>query len=176
MRKGPPGMKKTVRTGIVGSGFSATFHFEAVQKVYGPDVEGIGVHSLDQEGGKAYAQARSLRFFDRLEALIDEVDVIHVCVPPIAHEPVSIAGLARDKFVICEKPLTGYFGDGSPDFHWDRADKQVALQSALASVDLFLKPQRESAAAPPSPLPYAYPPCGGRSFPSRRPSHPSTPP
>ena len=48
--------KKTVRTGIVGSGFSATFHFEALRKVYGTDVEVIGVHSLDVEGGKAYAQ------------------------------------------------------------------------------------------------------------------------
>ena len=30
-----------------------------------------------------------------------------------------------------EKPLTGYFGDGSDDFHWDRADMQVALDAAL---------------------------------------------
>ena len=30
--------------------------------------------------------------------------------------------------MICEKPLTGYFGDGSPDFHWERADKQAALR------------------------------------------------
>ena len=52
-----------------------------------------------REGGKAYAQKRGIRFFDRLDALLDEVDVIHVCVPPVAHEPVSIAGLKRDKFV-----------------------------------------------------------------------------
>ncbi|MFH1266986.1 MAG: Gfo/Idh/MocA family oxidoreductase [Planctomycetota bacterium] len=137
-------MKKTIRTGIVGSGFSATFHFEAVRKVYGTEVEVVGVHSLDREGGKTYAQDRNLRFFDRLEALIDEVDVIHVCVPPMGHEPVSIAGLARDKFVICEKPLTGYFGDGSPDFHWDRADKKVALETALASVDRMIEAEQES--------------------------------
>ena len=53
-------------------------------------------------------------------------------------------GLARDKFVICEKPLTGYFGDGSPDFHWDRADKQAALDAALASVDRMLAAERKS--------------------------------
>ncbi len=136
--------KKTVRTGIVGSGFSATFHFEAIRKVYGTDVEVIGVHSLDTDGGKAYARKREIRFFDNLDALLDEVDVIHVCVPPIGHEPVSVAGLARDKFVICEKPLTGYFGDGSPDFHWDRADMQTALQTALASVERILEAERKS--------------------------------
>ena len=61
----------------------------------------------------------------------------------MAHEPVSVAALERDKFVICEKPLTGYFGDGSDDFHWDRADKQVALDAALASVDRMLEAERQ---------------------------------
>ncbi len=127
--------KKTIRTGIVGAGFSASFHFEALQKVYGTHVEVVGVHTLDVEQGKEYARKREIQFCDKLEALIDQVDVIHVCTPPMAHVAVSIEGLKRDKFVVCEKPLTGYFGDGSDDFHWDRADMNVALDSALANVD-----------------------------------------
>jgi predicted dehydrogenase len=136
--------KKTIRTGIVGSGFSASFHFEALARVYGTNVEVIGVHSNDVEGGTKYAQKRGIRFFDTLDPLLDEVDVIHVCVPPMFHEPVAVAGLKRDKFVICEKPLTGYFGTGAADFHWDRADKQVALDAALASVDRMLAAERGS--------------------------------
>ena len=136
--------KKTIRTGIVGTGFSATFHFEALKKVYGTNVEVVGTHSLDEAGGRKYAEQRGIRFFDRLDALLDEVDAIHVCVPPIGHEPVSVAGLKRNKFVICEKPLTGYFGDGSKDFHWDRADKEVALKTALASVDRMLEAEAKS--------------------------------
>ena len=92
--------KKTVRTGIVGSGFSATFHFEAVGKIYGTNVEVVGVHSIDVEGGTAYARKRDIQFFDNLDAMLDEVDVIHVCVPPVAHEPISVAGLKRDKFCL----------------------------------------------------------------------------
>jgi len=136
--------KKTVRTGIVGAGFSATFHFEALRKVYGTDVDIIGVHATNSEQGKEYAQTRGIRFFDTLESLLDEVDVVHVCVPPIGHEPVSVAALERDKFVICEKPLTGYFGDGSTDFHWDHADKQTALKTALASVERMLEAEANS--------------------------------
>jgi len=136
--------KKTIRTGIVGTGFSASFHYEALRKVYGTNVEVVGVHSKDEPQGKAYAEKRGIRFFDNLDALLDEVDAIHVCVPPMAHEPVSMAGLRRDKFVICEKPLTGYFGDGSQDFHWDRVDKQVALEAALASVQRMLAAERQS--------------------------------
>jgi predicted dehydrogenase len=136
--------KKTVRTGIVGSGFSAAFHFEALRKVYGTNIEVIGIHSRTAEKGRKFAEARGIRFFDRLDALLDEVDAIHVCVPPMAHEPVAIAALKRDKFVICEKPLTGYFGDGSPEFHWERADKQVALAAAMASVHRMLEAEHGS--------------------------------
>jgi len=107
-------------------------------------VEVVGVHSLDTEGGRAFAQQRGIRFFDSLDALLDEVEAIHVCTPPIAHEPISLAGLRRDKFVICEKPLTGYFGDGSPEFHGDRFPKQTALDAALASVERILAAERAS--------------------------------
>ncbi len=136
--------KKTVRTGIVGAGFSATFHFEALRKVYGTNVEVVGVHTIDEPQGRAYAEERGIRYFEKLEPLIDAVDAIHVCVPPIAHEPVSVAGLKADRFVICEKPLTGYFGDGSDDFHGDRFPKQVALDAALASVDRILEAEANS--------------------------------
>lgn len=136
--------KKTVRTGIVGAGFSATFHFEAISKIYGTNVEVVGVHTIDVEQGKAYAQKRGIRYFEQLDALINEVDVIHVCVPPVAHEPVSVAALSRDKFVICEKPLTGYFGDGSDDFHWDRFDRQIALDAALGSIGRILNAEARS--------------------------------
>ena len=137
-------MKKTVRTGIVGCGFSATFHYEALTKVYGTNVEVIGVFSLDQEGAVEYAQNRGIRSFASLDALLDEVDVVHCCTPPVGHEPTAVAALNRDKFVVCEKPLTGYFGDGSEDFHWDNADMQVALDTALASVDRILEAEAAS--------------------------------
>jgi len=136
--------KKTVRTGIVGAGFSATFHFDAIERVHGTNVDVVGVYAKDAAQAAAYAQKRGIRHFESLDSLLDAVDVIHVCTPPVSHEPISIAGLRRDKFVVCEKPLTGYFGDGSPDFHWDRADMQVALDAALASVERILEAERAS--------------------------------
>ncbi len=137
-------MKKTVRTGIVGCGFSATFHYEALTKVHGTNVEVVGVFSLDQEGAAKYAQERGIKSFASLDALLDEVDAVHCCTPPVGHEPTSVAALKRDKFVVCEKPLTGYFGDGSEDFHWDNADMQVALDTALVSVDRILEAEAKS--------------------------------
>jgi len=136
--------KKTVRTGIVGSGFSSTFHFEALTKVYGTNVEVVGVFTKDADGGKTYAEKRGIRAFETLDGLLDEVDAVHVCVPPKFHEPTTVAALQRDKYVVCEKPLTGYFGSGSPEFHWDKADMEVALETALTSVDRMLEAEKNS--------------------------------
>jgi predicted dehydrogenase len=136
--------KKTVRTGIIGAGFSSKFHFEALKKLYSTESDVIGVYDKDQENGKAYATERGIKLFDSLEALIDEVDVIHVCTPPVTHEPFAIAALEQDKFAIVEKPLTGYFGDGSDDFDGETFPKQQALDHALASIERILAAEDKS--------------------------------
>lgn len=136
--------KKTVRIGIAGAGFSATFHYEAIKKVYSTNAEVVGVYALDTAQAKAYAEERGIRAYDSLVSLVDDVDAIHACVLVAAHEEVAIAALERDKFVIVEKPLTGYCGDGSETFHGDRFPKQDALHHGLASVDRMLDAERKS--------------------------------
>jgi len=136
--------KKTVRAGIVGAGFSASFHFEALKKVYGTAVEVVGVYCRSEDRRRTFAESRRIRAFDGLEKLIDEVDVIHVCTPPVVHEPIATAALEQDKFAIVEKPLTGYFGDGSEDFNGDTFPKQDALDFALASIERMLAAESKS--------------------------------
>jgi len=136
--------KKTVRSGIVGCGFSGSFHFSALQKVYGTNVEFAGIYDASREKREAYASERAVRAFDSLEALLDEVDLVHVCVTATAHEQVAIAALERDRFAIVEKPLTGYFGDGSEQFSGDSCSKEEACEAALASVRRMLEAEARS--------------------------------
>lgn len=136
--------KKTVRAGIAGAGFSASFHYEAIRKVYGTNVEVAGVYALNHEQAAQYAAKRGIRKFDSLEALVDAVDVVHCCVLVAGHEEVAVAALERDKFAIVEKPLTGYLGDGSQTFHGDTFPKQDALTHGLASVERMLEAERAS--------------------------------
>jgi len=128
-------VKKKMRAGLVGSGFAAAFHFESLKKVHGVEVEVSGVYSAQKQKRGSFAQARGIRAFDTLDELLDRSDVVHVLTPPSAHEALAVATLGRDKFAIVEKPLTGYFGDGSPQFDGDRFPRQVALDHALQSVD-----------------------------------------
>ena len=136
--------KKTVRTGIVGAGFAASFHFEAIKKVYAVNVDVIGVFCRTKEKRQTFAEQRGIDASDSLEALLDGVDVVHVCTPPVVHESIAVAALERDKFTIVEKPLTGYFGDGSEDFNGDSFPKQDALDYALLSVERMLEAENKS--------------------------------
>ncbi|MBN1804446.1 MAG: Gfo/Idh/MocA family oxidoreductase [Sedimentisphaerales bacterium] len=136
--------KKTIRTGIIGAGFAATFHFECLKKVHDTNVEVEGVFATDTEQAESYAQKRDIKVYDSLEKLIDKVDVIHVCTPPVAHEPIAVAALEKDKFAIVEKPLTGYFGDGSEDFNGDTFPKKDALDHSLASIERMLEAETKS--------------------------------
>jgi len=134
--------KKTVRTGIIGAGFSAKFHFEALKKVHGANIDIKGVFAL--KGAEEYGKERGIRVYDSLEKLLGDVDVVHVCVTAESHEAVAVAALKRDKFAIVEKPLTGYFGDGSKDFNGDKFPKADALNNAMASVKRMLDAERKS--------------------------------
>ncbi len=136
--------KKTVRTGIVGAGFAASFHFESLKKVHSTNVEVEGVFAIDTDQAADYAKQRGIKAYDNLDALIDDVDVVHVCTPPVAHEPIAVAALEKDKFAIVEKPLTGYFGDGSDDFNGETFPKTDALGHSLASMKRMLAAEKKS--------------------------------
>ncbi|MBN06131.1 Gfo/Idh/MocA family oxidoreductase [Ponticaulis sp.] len=140
-------MKKSkVRAGIVGAGFAANFHVNAIHRVYGTDPEIVGVTSRSIETARAFAEPRGLRAFDRMEALLEEVDVVHVCVPASAHETVAIAALTRGVAPIVEKPFTGFFGDGSAQFDARTVPRQHALDGALDSVKRMLEAEAASTA------------------------------
>jgi predicted dehydrogenase len=138
--------KPKVRAGIVGSGFAANLHYEGIRRVYGTDVDLIGIFSPTAANARRFAEPRGLRAFPTLEAIMGEVDAVHVCASPAAHEAIAVAALARGVHAIVEKPLTGWFGDGSTEFHASRASMSRALDGALASIDRMLDAEAKSKA------------------------------
>ena len=118
--------KKEIKVAMVGSGFAANIHGEAYHKVTGIDVKVVAIASKmpDQmkEFKKKYGFEDALEF-DDAEKMIKEVDcdIVDVIVPTFLHVPISILAAEAGKHVICEKPLTGYFGDPSVPIE-DRKD------------------------------------------------------
>ncbi|HSB04105.1 MAG TPA: Gfo/Idh/MocA family oxidoreductase, partial [Thermodesulfobacteriota bacterium] len=136
--------KRKVRAGLIGSGFAASIHCESLQKVHGAEVEISGVYSMTKSKREAFAHSRDIQAFETLEQILEHSDAVHVCTPPSTHEAMAVAALERDKFVIVEKPLTGYFGDGTEGFHGDRFPRQVALEHALQSIQRILNAEKRS--------------------------------
>lgn len=138
--------KSTLRSGIVGSGFAATLHLESIKKVYGTNVDLIGVFSPTKKNAQEFSEKNNIKLYNSLETLLDDVDVVHICASPAAHERIVVAALNCNVHPIVEKPLTGFFGDSVPEFHISNISKELALKGAIESVERILEAEALSSA------------------------------
>jgi len=124
---------KTLRVGIVGVGFAGRFHLECLRRVHGVRVEVTGVTSLREESRRAFGETHGIPVFDDLHSMLDHVDVVDLCSPPYAHEEGILAAVEAGKGIICEKPLTGFFGppDAGEDYRGDLAPKAPMLDAVV---------------------------------------------
>lgn len=134
-----------IKVGIIGSGFAAKFHLEAINRVFGIQIEIIGIHSRNLKKLNNFCREHSVEPFSNIKELIEECDVLHLCTPPITHEPLAIQVLELGKNVVVEKPMTGYFGTGIKNFSGDKFNRYDGLKGAISSVHKMLEAERNSA-------------------------------
>jgi predicted dehydrogenase len=135
-------MTPPIRVGLVGAGFAARFHLRGFVRVYGVPVEVVGVTARSAASRDRFARETGIPTFDSFDALCDAVDVVDLCSPPSTHEELAVAAFQRGKHVIIEKPLTGYFGDGTPAFRGNTFSKEMMLRHAISSCDRILEAAR----------------------------------
>jgi len=135
-----------IKVGILGSGFAARFHYDALQRVYGVKLRIIGAYSRSPENLKPFCDEKNISAFPSVEDLISEADVLHVCTPPVTQENLIVKILKKDKYVIVEKPLTGYFGEEDDQFSGDTFPRETRLEKAIASINNIIKPEEKSKA------------------------------
>lgn len=102
-----------VTLGVVGAGRALELHVCALRRVSGMYVRLKRLvarrdSQVDLAKEKFGFEASSTNFADLLND--KEIDVIDICTPPYAHIDMIKKALNSGKHVICEKPLTGYFG------------------------------------------------------------------
>jgi predicted dehydrogenase len=91
-----------MKVGIVGTGGMGSVHAKAYADM--PDVE---LFAYDRNLERLYKVIAPIGAAPRsgVETLVDEVDVVDICVPTDVHEEVATHALAKGKSVFCEKPL-----------------------------------------------------------------------
>jgi predicted dehydrogenase len=95
-----------VGVGVVGTGLSATQHLTALQDV--PNGRVVAVAGTSLAKARAFADKwRIPRACASAEELIglDEVEVVHTCVPPDQRWPIARLCAARGKHLLLEKPM-----------------------------------------------------------------------
>ncbi|SDY31230.1 Gfo/Idh/MocA family protein [Lachnobacterium bovis] len=105
--------KGEVCLGVAGAGRATELHMNALKRFGGVPVcyKHIIARRFEQVQvmKDRYGFINSSLNFDDL--LNDpEIDVIDICTPPYVHEIMIERALKAGKHVICEKPLSGYFG------------------------------------------------------------------
>lgn len=133
-----------IKVGIIGTGFAARFHMEALKRVFSTTISVEGAYSKSPEELITFTTDYKLKAFNSLEELLETCDVAHVCTPPVTHEPIVIAALEKGKHAIVEKPFTGYFGDQSDDFNGDTFSREIGLKNALESIKRMLDAEKNS--------------------------------
>ncbi|MCM1525396.1 MAG: Gfo/Idh/MocA family oxidoreductase [Ruminococcus sp.] len=130
--------KITVNIGMIGAGRATELHMSAYARVRG--IEPVYKRIVSSSYEKSLA-AKEKYGYEAACADIDEligckdIDVVDICTPPYLHEEIILKAMAADKHVICEKPMTGYFGtegDASPvGLNVSREDMYVRLIKSM---------------------------------------------
>jgi len=131
-------LKERVTVGVVGAGRACELH------AYGYHRSNIPVRlktvmarrqsQLDEAVRRFGFEQTTTSFEELLED--KEIDVIDICTPPYLHKTEIMKALSAGKHVICEKPLTGYFGvEGDPEPIGDKVSKKYMYECLLRDLD-----------------------------------------
>jgi len=94
-------MTPGLRAAVVGTGFVAALHVDALRRL-GIEVAGVVGSSRERAGASGLGEP-----YATLEAMLadDRVDVVHLASPNHVHAEQARAALEAGRHVICEKPL-----------------------------------------------------------------------
>lgn len=119
--------------GIIGSRFAADLHAHALQRLRGEKVDLLAVCSKTAESAKAFAKKFDIPdYYTDYRQMLEREDihVVDLCVITNLHHTMAIDVANAGKHIICEKPLTGFFGEGEGRIG-ETVPRRVMLEDAL---------------------------------------------
>src|ERR671939_992785 len=96
----------TIRVALIGTGFAASSHLDALARVRAVEVAGLVGSSADR--ARAAAERLGLaRAYASIDELLEDasVDAVHNCTPNDLHAEITTRCLEAGKHVLSEKPL-----------------------------------------------------------------------
>ena len=128
-----------ITIGVVGAGRATELHMHGYRHAELPIRLKTLVGGANREKAKKTQETYgfemlSFNFHDLLND--DEIDVIDINTPPYVHTEMIIKALKAGKHVICEKPLTGYFGvEGDQEPVGDKVLRSKMYEHLMRELD-----------------------------------------
>ena len=135
--------RETICIGMVGAGRACEVHMEAYRRVRGFTLRfksiTAGHDATARAGQEKYGFEQTVGSVE--EMLADpEIDIVDLCSPPYTHEDYTVKALEAGKYVVCEKPLTGYFGkSGDTAPIGKTVSREAMYESVLKSLERVSK-------------------------------------
>lgn len=101
-----------MRVGIVGAGTMGQAHAAAWKNLASMGAELAGIQSARGRSAGALAGQYGVRHYEDYAALLEDVDVVDLCVPTDVHKELTLRAAQAGKHVICEKPIALTLEDG----------------------------------------------------------------
>ncbi|RHK02658.1 gfo/Idh/MocA family oxidoreductase [Acidaminococcus sp. AM05-11] len=132
--------------GTVGAGYAARLHGNGYKKSGGVPFrlkticDTVPELALKVQAEFGYEQVET-----SYEKMLEdpEITVVDIVTSPLLHIPMAIQAIQAGKHVICEKPLTGYFGKPGEERVGD-TPKQVMYEQVLADMEKLGQVLRQS--------------------------------
>jgi predicted dehydrogenase len=104
--------KKPIRTAIIGTGFMARVHLEAVRRL--ESVEAAAIAGRNAETAQRLSTGFSIPSTTTYRDVLRDpsIDAVHICTPNAQHFPMAREALDAGKHVLCEKPLATSVAEG----------------------------------------------------------------
>jgi predicted dehydrogenase len=137
-----------LRIGIIGAQFAAHLHLQNYRSLRNSKVEILAVASRTRQSAEQFAKACGIsQVTDDYRRLLErkDIDAVDICVPTDLHHELIIQAAQAGKHVICEKPLTGYFGKDRPEEQVGLSvDRKTMFREAMANCEAVAKAVREN--------------------------------
>lgn len=92
-----------IKVGIIGAGHLGKIHIKCINEI--PEFTLMGFYDKDEANARLVAKEFGIRNFHSIDELIDEVDVVDIVTPTIAHFEPAARALKQFKHVFIEKPI-----------------------------------------------------------------------
>jgi predicted dehydrogenase len=92
-----------IKVGVIGVGHLGKIHIKCINEI--PEYELIGFYDTDKSNAQLVSNEFGIRNFNSIDELIDEVDVIDIVTPTIAHFEPAARALRKFRHVFIEKPV-----------------------------------------------------------------------